>query len=67
MSETTFQTLLRAARERRNLTPEELGEKSGVHPQIIRKLEGGQNKFPRLDTAAKLARALRVKVDALCP
>lgn len=63
----TFQTLLRAARERRTMTPEELGEKAGVHPQIVRKLESGETRFPRLDTAAKLARALGVKVDSLCP
>ena len=55
---------LRAAAQ---LTPEQLGERAGVHPQIIRKLEGGQSKWPRLDTASKLAKALGVAVDVLLP
>lgn len=63
----TFADRLRTLREAAALTPEELGERAGVHPQVIRKLEDGQSKWPRLDTAAKLAAVLGVAVDKLLP
>ena len=61
----TFGGHLRRIRESASITPEELGSRSGVHAQIIRKLETGQSKFPRLDTAKKLAAALGVSLDSL--
>lgn len=57
----------RRIRERAGKSPEQLGELAGVHPQIIRKLESGQSAWPRLDTAAKLAKALGLTTDDLYP
>jgi transcriptional regulator with XRE-family HTH domain len=62
-----FKKFLRDAREKAGLTPEELGERAGVHPQTIRKLEDGQRTWPRLDIACKLANALGVPLTDFCP
>lgn len=64
---TTFASLLRAARAKKGWTPEELGERAGVHPQVIRKYELGERTWPRLDIAAKIAKALGIKLDSLVP
>ncbi len=62
---TAFSARLRQLREAAGLSPEALGEKTGVHAQIVRKLEAGQSRWPRLDTAVRLARGLGVGVEAL--
>ncbi len=61
----TFQARLRELREAKGISPEELAALSGVHAQTIRKLEGGERAWPRLDIAKKLARALGVTLDDL--
>lgn len=47
------------------LTPEELGERCGVHPIQLRKYENGDAQDPRLSTVLKIAAALGVSVDRL--
>ncbi|MBC7853489.1 MAG: helix-turn-helix transcriptional regulator [Pirellulaceae bacterium] len=65
MKPTTFRDRLRRFRLALALTPEQLGEKCGLHPQVVRKLEDGQRVWPRLDTARKLAKGLGVTLDEL--
>jgi transcriptional regulator with XRE-family HTH domain len=60
----TFDTLvrltqLRAIRERKALTQDELAEKAGVSRQTVLKIEGGLE--PRPKTVRKLAAALGVE------
>ena len=44
---------------------QELARQSGVKQGIISLIESGSTQFPRLDTAAKLARALGCTIDEL--
>lgn len=62
---TKFSKTLKALRLQSSLTPEQLGERAGIHPMVVRKLEDGQNRCPRLDTAKRLAEALGVSLDQL--
>lgn len=58
---TTFGARLRTLRQRAGIdTPEELAERSGLHPMAIRKIEDGQRAYPRLDTVLALARGLGI-------
>jgi transcriptional regulator with XRE-family HTH domain len=52
---------LKALRERRGLTQEQLSEKSGVGRSHLARLETGKQD-PTLGTLEKLAKALRAKV-----
>lgn len=56
---------LRSARKRRGLTQAELAERSGVSVSLIRKLEQGELDDTRLETARRLAIALRMETSAL--
>ncbi|UGQ09793.1 helix-turn-helix domain-containing protein [Yinghuangia sp. ASG 101] len=56
---------LRDVRKRRGLTQRELAELSGVSLSLIRKLEQGEKSDTRLETARKLATALRVPTTRL--
>jgi transcriptional regulator with XRE-family HTH domain len=56
---------LRAARERRGLTQEQLEESSGVPQAVISKLERNPDARPTFDTVIKLADALGVDPRAL--
>lgn len=47
------------------ITQQELARQSGVKQGIISLIESGSTQFPRLDTAAKLARALGCTIDDL--
>ena len=47
------------------ITQQELARQSGVKQGIISLIESGATQFPRLDTAAKLARALGCTIDEL--
>lgn len=47
------------------ITQQELARQSGVNQGIISLIESGSTQFPRLDTAAKLARALGCTIDEL--
>ena len=55
---------LRAIREQRALTQEELGKLAGVSPDTIIDLERGRRR-PRPSTRRKLARALKVRPEAI--
>ena len=55
---------LKALRERRGLTQEQLSEKSGVGRSHLARLETGKQD-PTLSTLEKLAKALGVKVGRL--
>lgn len=57
--------LLQRLRTKRKLTQEELSRASGIKQQTISAIESGKNKYPRVDTLAALARALRCTVDDL--
>jgi transcriptional regulator with XRE-family HTH domain len=56
---------LRDVRKRRGLTQHELASESGVSLSLIRKLEQGELKDTRLETARRLAVALRVPTTRL--
>jgi transcriptional regulator with XRE-family HTH domain len=55
---------LKALRERRGLTQEQLSEKSGIGRSHLARLETGKQD-PTLSTLEKLAKALGVKVARL--
>jgi transcriptional regulator with XRE-family HTH domain len=55
---------LKALRERRGLTQEQLAEKSGVSRTYLARLETGRQD-PTLSTLEKLAKALGVKAGRL--
>ena len=55
---------LKALREQRGLTQEQLSEKSGVSRTYLARLETGRQD-PTLSTLEKLAKALGVKVGRL--
>lgn len=55
---------IRAAREYRNLTQEQLGEKAGVDRQAVGHIEAGQVS-PYLDTLLRIAHALGVPLADL--
>jgi len=54
-----FGRKLKAARDKRGLTQEELGKLSGFSVSYIYRLENG-NREPRLSTIADLAKALKL-------
>lgn len=55
---------VKALRERRGLTQEQLAEKAGISRTYLARLETARQD-PTLSTLEKLAKALRVKVSAL--
>ena len=57
-------TRLRELREEKNMTQEELAEKSGVSRTIIWRLESNGNHNATTKTIHRLAEALGVPVDA---
>jgi transcriptional regulator with XRE-family HTH domain len=61
----TIGTRLREVRKRRGLTQQALAEASEVSPSLISKLERGDLNDTRMETAHRLARALRVPTSAL--
>ncbi|MEV1006403.1 helix-turn-helix transcriptional regulator [Streptomyces sp. NPDC049881] len=56
---------LRRARKRAGLSQRELAERSGISLSLVRKLEQGERQDTRLETARRLAAALRVPTTAL--
>ena len=56
---------LKEIREKRGLSQAELSRLSGVNASTIGMLEAGAREYPRLDTAQKLANALRCRLDDL--
>lgn len=63
-SKTTLGETVRALREQRGLTQEELGRLVGVGQGMIGHIETGRRQ-PALHTAMLLARALHVSIDEL--
>lgn len=61
-----FGTLIRAARERRGMSQEDLAEAAELHRTHISLIERGQRTV-RIDTVASLARALRMQPGELMP
>jgi hypothetical protein len=62
---TTFGDRLKAARAARKVGANELGRAIGQGPGYVSKLEKGERGSPTADNAAKLAAALRVRLDWL--
>lgn len=56
---------VRGVRKRRGLSQQELADASGVSVSLIRKLEQGEVPGTRLETAHRLARAMRVPTSQL--
>lgn len=56
---------LKSLRSAAGLTQSELAQKSGVSYQTVQAIEHGRTTAPRIATAAKLADALGVTLDAL--
>jgi transcriptional regulator with XRE-family HTH domain len=61
-----FGARLRNARTKREMSQEALAAKAGLHPTHISLIEGGKRTI-KLDTLAKLARALRIQPSRLMP
>lgn len=62
----TFGARLKRLREHRGLTQQALATQAGVPYMTIYRAEtAGTNRQPRLDVAARLARALGVSLDVL--
>lgn len=55
--------LLRAARERAGLTQAALGERVGLAPNHVARLEAGEKSNPRFETVGKLASELGLSLD----
>ncbi|WP_326687456.1 helix-turn-helix domain-containing protein [Streptomyces sp. NBC_01795] len=64
-SDTHIGTRLRDVRKRRGLSQRELAAASGISLSLIRKLEQGEIRDTRLESAHRLARALRVPTSRL--
>ena len=58
-------TVLEKMRRQLNLSQQELSRVTGVPQSVISAIESGGTKFPRIDTAKKLAEALNATVDAV--
>lgn len=65
MSNTTIGDRIRALREFRDVTQEELATRAGVHVDTIRKLEQGTRQSARLNTLRSLASALDTELERL--
>lgn len=59
-----FGRAVATARERRGLTPAELGERAGVHPLYVEALERGECE-PPLKVIGEIAAALRISLSQL--
>jgi transcriptional regulator with XRE-family HTH domain len=58
---------LLAARRKRRLTRAELAARAGVKPNIIQDIERGKTEMPGFDRLVRLARALDMDPEELCP
>jgi transcriptional regulator with XRE-family HTH domain len=59
-----FGTTIKAARERRGLTGEDLRERAGIHPTSLSFLERGQQ-APTFEQIRRLSKVLGLKVERL--
>ncbi|MGD9808138.1 MAG: helix-turn-helix domain-containing protein [Deferribacterales bacterium] len=60
-----FAKTLRMLRTERNMTQEELAEKSGIDYKYLQKLEGQNPSSPTLSTLEKLAKGLSITIIQL--
>jgi transcriptional regulator with XRE-family HTH domain len=60
-----FADRLKALREQKDMTQQELAVKAGLAVSIVTKLEGGQTTDPRWSTVCALADALEVSISEL--
>lgn len=58
---------LRAVRQRKHLTQEQLGELVGVDQATISNLENGNVESPAWPTVCRIARVVKVKPEILFP
>lgn len=58
---------LRAARRKARLSQRQLGELAGVATSVIADVERGKTGIPAFDKVVKIARALGVDAEQLCP
>ncbi len=65
MRRSTIGQRVRALREKRGFTQEELGKQAGLHRVQIAQVEGDRYRSPRLETLRRLAKALRVSLADL--
>jgi transcriptional regulator with XRE-family HTH domain len=56
---------VRALRERRKLSLNELARRSGIAPSVLSRVETGERDDLRLSTAVRLCRALEISLDQL--
>ena len=56
---------IRAAREERGITQDELARLADIDPMSVWRIETGKVKTPGIDTITKVARALGVSIDSL--
>jgi transcriptional regulator with XRE-family HTH domain len=56
---------VRALREAKGLTQDELATRAGLHRVHVTQIEGGRYESPRLDTLRRLAKALGVSLAEL--
>lgn len=59
-------TNLRRLREDRGWSQRQLGERAGVHKQVIADIEAGKTRMPAYDKFIRIARALKADPDELC-
>lgn len=57
---------IRAIREPLGILQGELAERAGISPSHMNKIENGVES-PRIETAARIAKALGVSLDAIAP
>lgn len=58
-------TVLRAIRERKGLTQDQVAERAGITKPYLSQLESGARKNPSLPVLRRLAKALGVRVTRL--
>lgn len=58
---------LRAARFKAHLSQRQLGERAGVAASVIADIERGKTAIPAFDKLVKIARALGMDPEQLCP
>ncbi len=65
MRDSTIGERVRALREKRGFTQEELAQRAGLHRVQIAQVEGDRYRSPRLETLRRLAKALKVSLAEL--
>ena len=58
---------LRRLREDKGWSQRQLADRAGVHKAVIADVEAGKTKIPAYDRLVRIARALGVDPETLCP